>query len=60
MREREMKMNESRCYCGKYELDPDHSIALFNSNDEADERHAVGACQLRPDWKESNGSDEQV
>lgn len=35
----------AHCHCGKYPLDADHALALFNSDDAAVERHAVGGCE---------------
>lgn len=35
---------QSRCHCGKYALDTEHAIAVFNADDEVVSRHAVGAC----------------
>jgi len=37
--------DETRCHCGKYPLDISHALALYDSDDTAIERHAVGACQ---------------
>ena len=34
-----------RCHCGKYPVDPDHCLTLFDRDDTAVERHAVGACE---------------
>lgn len=42
----EEMINKSRCCCGVYPIDTEHAIAVFNSNDVAVERHAVGACNI--------------
>jgi hypothetical protein len=34
-----------RCHCGAYPVDPDHCLTLFDRDDTAVERHAVGACE---------------
>lgn len=37
--------SSSGCHCGKYAVDYDHCLTLFDHNDIAVERHAVGACE---------------